>query len=357
MIDNKPLVSVLMPVYNGEHYLRESIESILRQTFTDFEYLIVDDGSNDSSRDIIRSYSDSRIRLVENVKNLGLIKTLNRGLALARGEYIARQDQDDISRPSRLGKQVAFLKSHPEIVLLGTRVNSIDHHGRKSRLYGCCTVRSKLAIRWQLMFDNPFVHPSVMMRTKIVRDDMGGYDEHFSECEDYDLFSRLAFSYEATNLEETLLDYRYHSGSMDANRTKENNLLIADILRRNFSRYMNVAPDEEWVKFWLSINNHSDSDSSVNAKKLLRYIESAYSKFISICSVAQSDAEIKKCLSHMLIRISYNLALKDRLASISYFRRIFKRDIFLACSFLPKYLAAVILGPHRTFVSQKLRRL
>lgn len=122
MTNRLPSVTILMPVYNGERFLRQTIESILNQTFTDFEYLIIDDASTDTSRDIIRCFNDPRIRLVENVKNDGLIKTLNRGLALAQGEYIARQDQDDISHPTRIEKQFAFLNDNPEIVLLGTQI-------------------------------------------------------------------------------------------------------------------------------------------------------------------------------------------------------------------------------------------
>ncbi len=355
MTDRKPIVTVLMPVYNGERYLRESIESILGQTFTDFECLIIDDGSIDASRDIIRSYCDPRIRLIENIDNLGLIKTLNCGLALAKGEYIARQDQDDISYPERLEKQVAFLNSHPEIAMLGTRINNIDEQGRKSTLYGYCIVCSELAIRWQLMFDNPFVHPSVMMRAKIVSD-IGGYDERFPECEDYDLFSRLVYVHRAANLKEILFAYRQHLGSMNSNRTKENCLFIGRILRRTFTNYMNVGPDEEWIKLWLGINNLRNFSSNVDVKKLIQYIEAIYNKFISFYPMAQKDIEIKKHISHMLIRIAYNLAPKDRLASFYCFCRVFKRDIPLACAFLPKYLIALTLGPHRTFVAKKFRQ-
>lgn len=355
MTNNKPLVTVLMPVYNAERYLRQAIESILSQTFTDFEYLIVDDGSTDTSRDIIRSYHDLRIRLIENDKNQGIIKTLNRGLALAKGEYIARQDADDISRPTRLEKQVAFLNSFPEIVLLGTEVNSIDQRGRRSKPFGCCTLSSELSIRWQLMFDNPFVHPSVMMRTEIVRN-IGGYDEHFLACEDYDLFSRLTYAYKTTNLKETLLDYRFQSNSVDASRTKENTLLIGDILRRTYTGYMKVNPPEEWINAWLSIKNPHGLYSSVNLKEFLRYIDRTYTKFISLYPNAQSDQEIKNQIAHMLIRIAFNMARKDRINSIYCFCHVFKRNIQLACKFLPKYIVIIILGPYKNFILMKLRK-
>src|SRR3989344_7907586 len=204
MINNNPMVTVLMPVYNGERYLRQYIESILNQAYKDYELLIIDDASTDTSRKIIHSYHDPRIRLIENTGNLGLIKTLNHGLSLAKGDYIARQDQDDISHPMRLEKQVGYLNSHPEIVLLGTRIDTIDQKGRKSESYGYSTASSEDAIYWQLMFTNPFAHPSVMMRATTVRA-IGGYDEYFIDCEDYDLFSRLTHAHKTTNLNEALL--------------------------------------------------------------------------------------------------------------------------------------------------------
>jgi len=355
MNNNNPKVTVLMPVYNGQRYLRQAIESILGQTFTNFEYLIVDDGSVDASRDIVRSYRDSRIKLIENKKNLGVVKALNCGIALAEGDYIARQDADDISHPKRLEKQVAFLNSHPEIALLGTRVNSIDQHGRRSRPYGCCTVSSELAIRWQLMFDNPFVHSSVIMRTGIVRG-AGGYNENFLACEDYELFSRLAYSYKATNLQEALLDYRYHSGSVASRCTKENNLIIGDVLRKAFNNSVNSVPDEECIRLWLSINNPYNFKSTANAGQLVKHIQSTYNKFVSIYPAAKEDSEIKKHISHMLLRISYNLALSDRLGSLCCFSRVLKRDAPLACAFLPRYFLSFTLGRHRSSISSNLKK-
>ena len=116
----KPLVTVLMPVYNGEKYLREAMDSILKQTLTNFEFLIIDDGSKDSSVKIINSYNDPRIKLVKNEINLGISKTLNRGIELASAELIARMDADDISYPSRLQKQYDYFTNNPECALLST---------------------------------------------------------------------------------------------------------------------------------------------------------------------------------------------------------------------------------------------
>ena len=115
-----PKVTVLMPVYNGEKYLKEAITSILLQTFDDFEFLIINDGSSDASVDIIQSFRDPRIRLVHNDTNIGLIATLNKGLKLAHGKYVARMDQDDISLPRRLEKQTYFMDNNPDVGVCGT---------------------------------------------------------------------------------------------------------------------------------------------------------------------------------------------------------------------------------------------
>ena len=128
-----PKVTVLMSVYNGERFLREAVECILNQTFRDFEFLIINDGSTDGTRDIILSYKDSRIRLVNNKDNVGLTKSLNKGLAMSSGELVARQDSDDISSLHRLAQQVNFLDSHPEVVAIGSQIKAIGIHGQQLR--------------------------------------------------------------------------------------------------------------------------------------------------------------------------------------------------------------------------------
>ncbi len=354
MTQRTPTVTVLMPVYNGARFLRESIESILNQTFNDFECLIIDDASTDTSREIIRSFTDPRIKLIENANNCGLVKTLNRGLALAKGEYIARQDQDDISYPARLEKQVTFLNSHPQIVLLGTNIHNIDENGKKSISYGYSIVSTPAAIHWQIIFDNPFVHSSVMFRTEIIRN-LGGYNDHFNACEDFDLFSRVCSSYGTTNLNEKIIEYRYHSASMIATSTKANNLLIGEILSRNYRHTLNLDAPPEWIELWLTINNPYNFQQSVDAKKLVHHIQTNYRQFISRYPDAKDNAEIKRNITHMLIRSAFNLALKDRGASLYCFYQVMKKDLLLSCSILPKYFFALVCGCHRALISQRIK--
>jgi hypothetical protein len=209
-----PLVTVLMAVHNGGPFLRESIESILGQTFTDFEFLIVDDGSSDGSRDVVRSYDDPRIRLIVNENNCGLPASLNRGLAQARGAYIARQDADDISEPYRLARQIDYLQRHHNIALLGTAYTKIDESGKAIGHREMPLQHTR--IRWCLLFFCPFAHTSVMFRHNAVLDRVGMYDESFSYAQDYDFWWRIADQFAVSNLKLPEVRVRISSSSMTA---------------------------------------------------------------------------------------------------------------------------------------------
>jgi glycosyltransferase involved in cell wall biosynthesis len=217
-MDTKPLVSVLMPVFNGEKYLAEAIWSILNQSFRDFEFIIIDDGSTDATWAILNSYTDQRLRLVQNVENLGHTKALNKGLVLAQGEYIARMDADDISRPERLARQLDFLETHPEIGVLGTWVQIMGRYGDTSHTIQFPTEHGVL--RWCLCFYDPIVHPSVMMRREIV-ERVGGYNSDMRHAEDYDLWRRLSHMNRLSNLPEVLLYLRKHDANVSILHTAE----------------------------------------------------------------------------------------------------------------------------------------
>jgi glycosyltransferase involved in cell wall biosynthesis len=205
-----PLVTVLMPVYNGERFLREAVESILTQTLTDFEFLIIDDGSTDTSGEIIRSYADPRIRFESNGVNLGLVPTLNRGLNLARGAFVARMDVDDVSLPERLARQAAFLSAHPDIGVVGAAFQRVDGDGRRGKVIRHPTEPG--VILWHLFFLCPLGHPTVMMRTALVVE-AGGYRTDMREAEDYELWARLRTRTRLANLPTVLVLYRDHPAS------------------------------------------------------------------------------------------------------------------------------------------------
>lgn len=200
-----PLVSVILPVYNCEKYVGEAIDSILRQSFLDFELIITNDGSTDGSLRVIESFKDPRIRVVVQ-KNMGLSWSLNNMISLARGKYIARQDADDISEPTRLSRQVEFLENNRNFHLVGAWAKVMVDEQMTDRTL--CHPESNKAIRLMMYLDTPFVHTSVMMRTCCVRE-IGGYAlEKNRQPEDYELWLRMSRRYRFANLAEYLVVYR-----------------------------------------------------------------------------------------------------------------------------------------------------
>jgi glycosyltransferase involved in cell wall biosynthesis len=213
-MSHSPTVTVLMSVYNGEKYLAEAVDSILNQTYTDFEFLIINDGSTDASRSIICAYHDSRIRLVDNPQNVGLSRSLNRGLSLAQGKYVARQDADDISEPQRLARQVAFMEANPHLLMSGTWYREIDADGNwgdNVRLPGDST-----ELRWLLLFTCPFIHTAAIMRKTQLLQEVGFYNESCYYAMDYELWFRIAQRCPVTNLPDYLVRYRINPYSMTA---------------------------------------------------------------------------------------------------------------------------------------------
>lgn len=206
-----PKVSVIMPVYNAEKYLREAIDSILEQSFTDFEFIIIDDASKDSSVDIVKEYNDSRIQLYQNDCNMGVAATLNRGLYLAKGEYIARMDADDISLSERFEMQVKELDNDPMLGLCGSNVivfSDTKQHYSELPL-------SHLDIQYTLFILSSFVHPVVMLRKSMLTELNLYYEETYEGREDYRLWMQVGLSgWEMKNLEKPLLKYRVHSSQV-----------------------------------------------------------------------------------------------------------------------------------------------
>ncbi len=266
-----PKVSVVIPVHNGQDYVGQTIESILSQTFRDFELLLLDDASSDGSPAIMNGYTDPRIRLVRNEVNIGIAKMHNKGIDLARGEYIAMLDHDDVSYPERLARQVAFLEAHPDYALIGTWGELMDEQGRrfgKSKQYPV----SAEHVRSSLLFWNCVLHPSIMARRAVMA--AYRYSERFTICDDFDLFVRIAKAHKLGNLPEVLVRHRRHTGrasNRKAHLKKGENLEIfsvqlADLgvaftdtdLERHFAlarlKTLNFTPDLDyldWAAGWL----------------------------------------------------------------------------------------------------------
>lgn len=208
-VNHIPLVSVLLPVYNAESFLKEAIQSVLNQTFIDFELIILNDGSTDKSKEIINEFKDPRIRYIENETNIRLIRTLNKGIELAQGKYIARMDADDVCMPDRFQKQVNFLEENQEYVMCGTWARIMND---RSELTGRVKrIDTNELVRANMLFTTPFLHPTVMIRREALQTEK--YKEEALHCEDLELWIRLANNeqYKFANIPEYLLKYRWHS--------------------------------------------------------------------------------------------------------------------------------------------------
>lgn len=218
-----PLVSILLPAYNCEKYIRKTIDSLLNQTYTNFELLIINDGSTDSTSTIIDSYSDSRIQHIHNNGNKGLIYTLNYGIKLAKGKYIARMDADDICLPTRLEKQVDWLEKNTATVILATQIIFINEHDEPTGNWPldmqCVTAKQiKKAMLWQ----SCIAHPSVMMRTEIIQ--QYNYSAQQKHSEDYDLWLQvLSDGHIIEKIPEQLLQYRVHTASITGSIHRKKN--------------------------------------------------------------------------------------------------------------------------------------
>jgi glycosyltransferase involved in cell wall biosynthesis len=203
-------VTVLLPVYNAAPYIREAVDSVLAQTYKDFELLIINDGSTDGSKEILESYNDSRIRLIHQ-PNMGLIKTLNKGLELAQGKYIARFDADDVCYPERLQEQVDFLNTHPDYVLIGSEADYMDDEGNFLFRYKFKYYEDE-EIRAAGFVICPAIHSAVMfLKEKVIL--AGGYDDHAVTFEDHLLWRDLAEYGKIKNVHKAWIKVRFNAGS------------------------------------------------------------------------------------------------------------------------------------------------
>ena len=237
----EPLVTVLMSVFNGEDFLGQAIDGILGQSFGEFQFLIVDDGSRDTTPAILADYAkrDPRITLILNEKNAGLTVSLNRGLARATGRFLARQDADDVALPNRLAKQVAFFRSHPGVGLLGGHCLYVDGDGKGlGDGKAPCT---DTEIRWQSLFINPFFHTTVMFRREIVGGDLVRYDESLANSQDYELWVRMLAQTRAFNLGDPLALVRRHGRQVTVRSRERQRHIALEIARRQVTALLGRA--------------------------------------------------------------------------------------------------------------------
>jgi len=247
-----PTVSVVMPVYNSDKFLPLAIESIINQTFTNFEFIIIDDGSTDLSLKIIKKYSlrDGRIKLRKNITNLGICKTLNYGLSVASGDYIARMDADDWSYPDRLKEQFLFMRKHPQVVICGGAIDVCDENlALKNQRY---YPTSDKKVRGKILRINPFAHPATMYKRRAAID-VGGYNEKLSGAEDYDFYFRLGKSGKFANLSQVLLKLRTHPDSISGSTIDRQARVNLYIKIKAISEYSYIASRLDKLYFCLNL--------------------------------------------------------------------------------------------------------
>jgi hypothetical protein len=234
----EPFVSVLMCVYNGEQFLSEAVDSILAQSFSNFEFIIVNDGSTDNTINILDKYQEEAPRIkVYHQENRGLTASLNTGIGLAKGKYIARMDADDIALIDRLLQQVHFMEAHPEVAVVGGNVDIINVTGSTMGVFNFPPndhdIKTKL-----LLGDCPICHPTVFLRTEALRS-IGGYRRSVVDAEDYDLWLRMADRFQLANLPgSAVLKYRRHPGQVSVHKCRQQALSnlaarTAAVLRKN----------------------------------------------------------------------------------------------------------------------------
>ena len=300
-----PKISVILPVYNCQPFLEEAVLSILNQDFTDFELIIIDDGSNDKSREIIRNFAkkDNRIIMKHHKKNKGLIATLNEGLQLAKSKIIARMDGDDVAYMDRFSKQYQFLKSNPEIVVVGSWVEVINDQNKISNLWRLPV--SVQLLKWRNLLKCPLLHPTVMFRKKEILA-LGGYDNSAIYFEDHHLWSRVMQKHAIANIPEYLLQYRIHNNSISKKYTRLQKEGVCHLLVKNINRYCDLTLDDVVLL--------KQAPTFTNYTQRRKIINEIYDSFVSQEILTnEQKKEIKKSLQGYSFSNHFVTALRNSL--------------------------------------------
>jgi len=300
-----------MPVYNNDEFLADAIESILVQTFTDFEFLLINDGSTDQSAQILAIYADKddRIQIIDNITNFGITRSLNKGLSMATGEYIARMDADDISLPTRFEKQVAYLDKHPEIWVVGGQAEFIDAKGNKKKLSHSYPTNENL-VMWNAILNGPVViHPSVMMRREKINQ-VGKYPEDCKLAQDAALWREIymCFGLPIMNLGEVVLLYRLHPTSLgEIFRTAQ----VDSVINYQTLFYEHILQDEIPIELVSILNfpsrfEYSADQAKESVKLLIKLFQTVQKKY---SFDSKTISKMKKDVSQRITSIVYRYPL------------------------------------------------
>jgi glycosyltransferase involved in cell wall biosynthesis len=300
---SQPKVTVVMSVYNDEPYLAEAVESILGQTFKNFEFLIVDDGSTDKSSAILKKYAakDKRIRLLSQ-KNRGLVASLNRSIKEAGSEYIARQDADDKSAPNRLVKQIEFLKANPDVVIVGSSISVIDENGKS--LHQHAVLLNDLELREELLVRSPFAHGSVVFKRQAAID-AGLYNKASWPAEDYDFWLRLSDYGQLANFDACLYTYREHDQSISQKNLVLQHKKVKAIRELAWKEHSRLMPKKK-----IDLNHYKNLD--MGQQRIERIIDNN----VLVSKIAWRHGQKSLAMKNMLLLAGESIAYRKTAGKI-----------------------------------------
>lgn len=258
MKSSLPKLSIVMPVYNRENYIESAIDSILNQTFTDFEFIIINDGSQDNTVKLIEAYDDSRIKLFHNDRNRGIVYSRNHGLQKATGQYVGMFDSDDVALPNKFEKQIGFLEQNPDVAMVGAWVKWIDGDGRLSGKSWTLPAPPHM-IPAMMVFRNYFIQSTIVVRRDAIPE--GGYSEGFDIVEDSKMWFDISLKHKVANIQEYLLHYRMHDDNisdMSDKHVNNSKKLISYILSK-----IDIHANEKELNLHLELKNN-ESFASLN---------------------------------------------------------------------------------------------
>ncbi|SHG24183.1 glycosyltransferase family 2 protein [Dysgonomonas macrotermitis] len=309
-----PKISVILPVYDASAYLARAIDSIIGQTYTDWELIVINDGSTDNSESIVVNYSDNRINYYKNEVNSGLIFTLNKAIGLCSGKYIARMDADDIASPERFERQIDYLEQNSGCSMCGTFAHIIDKDENITGKIIHQTENKYLQIN--LLFSVPFVHPSMMIRKEVLEENQ--FDQNYLHAEDYDLWCRIARKHIVGNIPQFLLMYRWHDRNVSVLNSQRQNEAKEKIIRRELE-FIGLNPDEKEIFL------HKVSFSQFDSKE--KEVKSSFSDFGELnkwfSKIIEANKKSKRYDENALIAFLWSRWIVVCIAQKKY-RKIYK---------------------------------
>lgn len=319
-LTRSPTVSVILPAFNAASTVGVAITSVLRQSFEDFELLAVNDGSADGTADVLRRFNDSRVRVLDWAENRGLIGTLNEALSHARGEFVARQDADDVSMPDRLRRQVAAFAANPSLGVVGSNLRLRSDHGADAGTWSY--PRTAAGARWQVLFKTPTPHSAVMYRRRLVIEN-GGYSEDYRFAEDFELWSRLALVTEFANLSQPLVCYTLSADGIGRRRQVEQESMHVRIAAGNMRRFLGSEPPSDLVRLLaLDIDRAGVSCSPDLAHQAAALCVQLFAAFCARETGSEDSSEPRSDFTDRLVRIVRLLPVAKRLDAMCRLRRI-----------------------------------